>query len=546
MTTEWKNRLYFGDNLEILRDHVPAESVDLIYLDPPFNSNATYNVLFKERSGERSAAQIMAFEDTWEWGPEPQRALDQLVMHGVPKVSQLMDALSRFLGKSNMLAYLVMMGERLVELQRVLKPTGSIYLHCDPTASHYLKLIMDAVFEPVAFRNEITWQRTNAHSDAKRWSPLADIILYYSKSDKYTWNPPFAAHSDQYVASKYRFTEPDGRRYQLDNMTSPHPRPNMMYEWKGHKHPPFGWRYSKETMAKLDAEGRVWYPDDKSKRPRLKRYLDEMRGVLLGNIWTDIAPINSQAQERLGYPTQKPETLLERIIRASSNEGDVVLDPFCGCGTAVAAAERLHRRWVGIDITYLAIDLIKRRLQKTYGGDLVPYEILGVPVDLSGARALALTEDGRYKFESWALGLVDAHPAHGRKKGADSGVDGYIYFKDDDSGQHRKVVVQVKSGHVTRSQIGDLIAVMQREKAEMAAFVTLEEPTKPMRDEALSAGFYVPSLGAHHQVPRVQILTIAELLEERKVQIPRWAADATFKAAQRKGKQTAVQGELAL
>ena len=298
-----KNLLYYGDNLDVLRRHLPDESVDLIYLDPPFNSNRSYNVLFRGQSGTESQAQIEAFDDTWHWSQQAERQFDDIVGGGAPaKVAEAVVAMRDLLGTNDVLAYLVMMTARLVEMHRVLKPTGSIYLHCDPTASHYLKVAMDAIFGPTNFRGEITWVRTTTHNDAKRWSPNADIILYYGKTERVTWNRVFAAHSEAYVTSKYRYTDEEGRRYRLDNMTSPNPRPNMTYEWKGHAPPAFGWRYSRETMTKLDAEGRIWYPDSKSKRPQLKRYLDEQEGSVVGNVWTDIPPINSQARERLGYP----------------------------------------------------------------------------------------------------------------------------------------------------------------------------------------------------------------------------------------------------
>jgi len=308
----------------------------------------------------------MAFEDTWEWNMDAEAAFEEIVERG-GRVSDAMRAFRTFLGHSDMMAYLAMMAPRLIELHRVLKETGSIYLHCDPTASHYLKMLVDAVFGPQYFRGEIIWKRTNTHSDAKRWSPVSDTILNAAKGDAPIWNPIHLPHSAEYVASKYRNKDAAGRPYQLDNMTSPKPRPNMMYDWKGFPSPLMGWRYSRETMTKLDREGRIWYPEDKNKRPRLIRYLDEMSGVLLGNVWTDIDPINSQAQERLGYQTQKPEALLERIVKASSNEGDLVLDPFCGCGTAISVAQRLNRRWIGIDITHLAIGLIKKRLDDAFG-----------------------------------------------------------------------------------------------------------------------------------------------------------------------------------
>ncbi len=539
MTDSCKNSLYFGDNLDILRSHVADESVNLIYLDPPFNSAASYNVLFAERSGERSAAQITAFEDTWGWGIEAEKAFHEMIIQG-GKLADLMETLRKFLGNNDMMAYLTMMAPRLVELRRVLAPTGSIYLHCDPTASHYLKMVMDAIFGPERFTNEIVWKRTTTHNDSKTWSRVSDTILFYTKSGTFSWNVPREAHSDAYVASKYRYKDADGRQYMLDNMTSPNPRPNMMYEWKGFPSPQKGWRYSTETMAKLDREGRVWYPRhsdgtfDTSKRPRLKRYLGEMSGPIMGNVWVDIFPINSQAQERLGYPTQKPEALLERIIKASSNEGDVVLDPFCGCGTAISVAERLHRHWIGIDITHLAVTLIKRRLVDTFGDQLATYEMLGEPKDLAGAAELA--QQSRHQFEWWALSLVDARPAQDKRKGADRGIDGEIRFFDDNTGTPRKIVVQVKSGHVNAAHVRDLKGVMEREKAQLGVFITLERPTKPMMQEAVSAGFYEPEYYSGRQFPKLQILTIEELLSGKPVKYPRIAPTATFKTAERKEK----------
>jgi site-specific DNA-methyltransferase (adenine-specific) len=545
MAAPWKNRLYYGDNLRVLRESVADESVDLIYLDPPFNSNATYNVLFAEKSGRKSTAQITAFEDTWEWGEEPELAYWDVVNRG-GRLADLLQAMRVFLGQNDMMAYLCMMAVRLQELYRVLKENGSLYLHCDPTASHYLKLILDAVFDLEFYRNEITWKRTTTHSDSKTWSRVADIIFFYTKGQSFTWNTPRDPHSEEYLATKYRYDDGDGRIYRLDNMTSPNPRPNMMYVWKGFPFPSKGWRYSQETMAKLDEEGRIWYPtnDDGSfnhaKRPQLKRYLEKMEGGVMGTIWTDIPPINSQARERLGYPTQKPQALLERIIAASSREGDVVLDPFCGCGTAIAGAERLKRRWIGIDITHLAVALIRSRLAEHYGTELCPYEVEGLPPDLEGARALA--QEDRYKFEWWVVGEVGARPAHdNKKKGADTGVDGFINFRDDNSGLAKKIVIQVKSGHVNASMIRDLKGVREREKAEVAAFLTLEEPTKPMLQEATAAGFYKPEHFPNLLVPRVQIITVKGLFEGKQIEYPRVAPAETFKRAARLRKDDGPQ-----
>ena len=381
--------------------------MDLVYLDPPFNSAQNYNAFFQEKDGTSAAAQIQAFKDTWEWSHESRAAYDDLSLR-TDKLGGVMRAFMEILGPNDMMAYLAMMAPRLVELRRALKPTGSIYLHCDPTASHYLKLLLDAAFGKENYRSEIVWKRTTTHNDSKRWSDNTDTIFFYTKADTFTWNPPFDQYGEDYVADKYRHDDGDGRgAYRLDNMTSPNPRPNMMYEWKGHAWPEKGWRYSKETMAELDADARIWYPDSKAKRPQLKRYLSEGKGPVMGNLWADISPLNSQAKERLGYPTQKPVALLERIILASSNPGDVVLDPFCGCGTTVDAAQKHGRAWIGIDITHLAITLIKGRLRDTYGAD-VPMKVIGEPTDLAGARQLAA--ENKYQVQWWALGLVSARP----------------------------------------------------------------------------------------------------------------------------------------
>ncbi|MFM7364119.1 MAG: site-specific DNA-methyltransferase, partial [Cuspidothrix sp.] len=357
-------RLYYGDNLQVLRENIPDESIDLIYLDPPFNSKADYNIIFKNTTGEKSEAQITAFEDSWTWGIESEKFLDE-IQDKKGELYQFLDLLVRTLGKNSLSAYLVMMAIRLIELHRVLKSTGSLYLHCDPTASHYLKMILDLIFGADKFRNEIIWKRQTAHSDARyKFADVADIILFYVKSKAAIFKAQFGENDPEYIANFYRHDDHDGRGlYQLDNMASPNPRPRMMYEWMGFPYPAKGWRYQQDTMQKLHNEGRIYYPIKAdgsfnfSKRPRLKRYLNEQKGGIVTNIWTDILPISAHAKERLGYPTQKPLTLLDRIIQASSNENDIILDPFCGCGTAIHAAENLGRNWIGIDITHLAISL---------------------------------------------------------------------------------------------------------------------------------------------------------------------------------------------
>ena len=544
---DWKNKLYFGDNLAILREHVPDESVDLIYLDPPFNSNATYNVLFRESSGEGSAAQIQAFDDTWHWSIESEAAYREVVTDGPKRLADMLQAMRSFLGRNDMMAYLTMMAQRMAELHRVLKPTGSIYLHCDPTASHYLKLLMDAVFGPRNFRNEITWQRTESHNTAGKYGNVADILLFYTKSDASVWNGGFHKYSDSgegyspQQLSRYRHIDDAGRRYRLDDLTAPRPDSDSgKFEWRGTlPGPTRGWGYRLEQLEQWWAEGRVQVKRDGTPRmDGLKVYLDEGGGKPLQNVWVDIPRIPNTSSERLGYPTQKPEALLERIIEASSNEGDVVLDPFCGCGTAVAVAERLGRRWIGIDITHLAISLMKYRLHDAFGPQLSEYDVVGAPQDVASAQALAAESehDGRYQFEYWALGLVNARPGNSRRKGADAGVDGYVNFFDDDSGKAKTVLVQVKSGHVQRGIIATLKGDMEREKAEMGLLVTLEPPTAPMEQEAAAAGFYVPEHFPNHQFPRVQIATIEELLSGKSPTLPHLglAVAPTFRRAPRR------------
>ncbi len=514
------NSLYYGDNLDILRRYVQDESADLIYLDPPFNSNQTYNILFQEKDGSQSASQIKAFGDTWHWDETAARSYEETVEAG-GQVSEAMQAFRKLLGTNDMLAYMSMMAPRLLELRRVLKPTGSLYLHCDSTASHYLKLLLDSIFGTVYFRNEVIWKRTSAHNDPKRYGRNTDTLFYFSKDEKWTWNKQFTKHDEDYLA-RFRHTDEDGRIWTDDNLTAKGlSGGGYEYEYKGVKSL---WRCPKETMKRLDKEGRLHFTSRGG--IRIKRYLEETKGVPLQALWDDISPINSQSQERLGYPTQKPVALLERIIQASSNEGDVVLDPFCGCGTTIAAAQKLGRRWIGIDITQLAISLIRYRLGDSFGKDC-RFEVIGEPTSLPDATALA--EQDPYQFQWWALGLVRARPAD-EKKGADRGIDGRLYFHDEGKGgKTKQIIFSVKAGKVTVSHIRDLVGVISREKAELGAFLSLEPPTSPMRREAASAGFYESPWGKH---PRIQLLTIEDLLGGRGIDYPQ-ATDVTFKKAQR-------------
>lgn len=540
------NTLFYGDNLAILREYIPDESVDLVYLDPPFNSSRSYNVLFKDESGRESEAQITAFDDTWHWNQVAEVTYYGLVSEESPRVADMIGALRKFIGANQMMAYLVMMAARLVEMHRVLKPTGSLYLHCDPTASHYLKAVLDAIFGPENFVNEIVWQRTGAHSDAKQGSKhygrVNDVILFYAKSGDYIWNPQHLPHAEAYIKSHYPYVEPEtGRHYGLWDITGPGgaAKGNPHYEIFGMTK---YWRYSREKMGEKIKIGRVIQPRPGA-IPREKRYLDESAGVPLDTNWTDISPINSQAAERLGYPTQKPLALLERIIQASSNPGDVVLDPFCGCGTTIAAAQKLGRRWIGVDITHLAIALQKYRLEEMFPG--VKFEVIGEPEDLGAARQLA--KDDRYQFQWWALSLVRAKPMGSEagekkgKKGADRGIDGVINFVDDASGKPKRVLVQVKSGHVSSNQVRDLRGVLDREEGAIGVFITLEPPTAEMKKEATTAGFY-ESLTWGRKYPRIQILSIVDLLHGAKIDMP--PAWGTFKQAQRAEKAGPEQPEL--
>ena len=533
-----ENTLYYGDNLFILREHVPSESIDLIYLDPPFNSSRNYNVLFKDEHGTESEAQITAFEDTWHWNLEAEHTFVELQMEAPDHIAKMIESMHEFIGANQMMAYLVMMTARLVELHRVLKPTGSLYLHCDPTASHYLKVILDTIFSPRCFRNEIVWQRTSAHNDPQRYGANIDILLYYTKGSTWTWNQLYTLHDPEYLA-RFRQRDPDGRLWTDDNLTAKGlSGGGYEYEYKGVRSL---WRCPEETMRKLDAEGRLHFT--KAGGIRLKRYLDDNKGIPLQALWTDIPPINSQAAERLGYPTQKPLALLDRIIQASSNPGDIVLDPFCGCGTAIASAQKLGRKWIGIDITPLSIALQKYRLEAMFPG--IAFKVVGEPKDIGAAHQLA-SED-RYQFQWWSLSLIRARPLGGEagsregKKGSDKGIDGVIAFIDDNTGKAKRVLVQVKSGHVNSSHIRDLKGTLQREQAAIGVFITLEEPSRDMTTEAVSTGFY-HSPGWNQDYPCIQILTIEELLHNTEVKMP--PQFGTFKQAQRVQQSDAEQAEL--
>lgn len=509
------NVLYYGDNLEILRRYIPDASVDLIYLDPPFNSNRDYNVIFRDESGNRSDAQLLAFEDTWHWGPSAEstyRYLTNTAHHEgrVPdKVSTIIAALRSGIGSNQMMAYLVEMAVRLVELHRVLKPTGSLYLHCDPTASHYLKLILDGAFGPMNFRNEVIWRRTRAHNDQKlkRYGATHDVLLYYSKSSEWTFNKIVTERDPDAKKTHDLYQHTDGLWYRKGDARAPGGR-GPQYTWNGHTQ---HWRFTEEMARKLEAEGRIVY--SRTGMPRVLRPVDLSKGSQLQDVWADIDPPNPGSGELLGYPTQKPLALLERVIAASSNPGDIVLDPFCGCATALVAAQKLDRRWIGVDITYLSVAVMRARLHDSFG---IEVPVIGQPTEVEGARQLAEGDDGRYQFQWWALNLIDARPLGGtEKKGADRGMDGRVTFTIGPKGEMGQALVSVKSGKVNSSMVRDLKGTIEREKAEIGVFITLEEPSSEMKLEATTAGVYTSPIDGR-DYPRIQILTIRELLEEGK------------------------------
>ena len=534
------NKLFYGDNLDVLREHIATESVDLIYLDPPFNSNANYNILFKSKTGDGSDAQIEAFEDTWHWNDKAEDAFDQVARSGNTKAFDLLNAMRRFLGDNDMLAYLTMMGVRLLELHRVLKPTGSLYLHCDPTASHYLKLLLDAVFGPENYAAEIVWLRTNSRSTAGKWPRLHDIILQYTGSQRALFKPQQVQGSITKIPHTL-ITGADGKKYNTYELTgagltkdgeSGRPwrefNPSAMGRHWGNNHAQLN-AWAEAGLIHFPANG--GFPRRKADTP----FDPEARLVTVGDVWSDIDRLNQTAQERLGYPTQKPLSLLERIISASSNEGDVVLDPFCGCGTAVHAAQKLERQWIGIDVTHLAISLIEKRMKDAFPG--IGFSVEGTPKDLASAQDLA--ERDKYQFQWWAVSMVDALPFGGKKKGADGGIDGIIYFKPDGK-KTEKALVSVKGGgNVGVVMIRDLHSAMEREKAPIGVFICAGTPTRPMEAEAAAVGRFTDAWGRSY--PRLQIITLAELFHGKKPDMP-FVDPASLKRPKRE--DTSHQGKL--
>lgn len=511
--------LWYGDNLKVLREHVPSASVDLVYLDPPFNSNRTYNVLFRGPDGAGATAQIRAFEDTWRWNDATREALRDLRATAPEAVRELVDALIRALGENDVTAYLVMMAPRLVELHRVMKPSASLYLHCDPTASHYLKILLDSVFGPSGFLSEVAWKRTGTHSSAKRWGPVHDVILSYAKEQgRHTWNRPYRPLTDVHLRRHYRMQDETGRRFDLGELTAPGTRNGRSGAvWRGFDVTAIGrhWMTTVENLERMAADGRIYLPKDGG-WPRLIRFEDESKGSAIGDVWEDIPPINMKAKERLGYPTQKPLALLERIIAASSNPDDVLLDPFCGCGTAVAAAETLGRRWIGIDVTSLATGVIETRMDEQFPE--ADFAVRGLPETFEDA--VALFDDDPFQFQWWAAGRIGAYPQNGEeKRGSDRGVDGVIAFYDDASNRAKRCVVSVKGGkHVKPEFVRELLGTVEGTRAQVGVLIVRDRITPEMRRAAAAAGEYHSPNG--HAYPKIQLLTVHDVLADKIPDLP--------------------------
>lgn len=529
------SNLYYGDNLHVLRRSVKDDSVDLIYLDPPFNSDRNYNVLFKKKSGKDSAEvnpQILAFSDTWTWGIDDEVLMNEIIASATPRVSDCIQALYRILGQSDMMSYVVMMAPRLIELHRVLKDSGSIYLHCDPGASHYLKVLLDAVFGPANMLNEVIWQRATGKGDAKRkFASIHDVLLVYAKdSKKSVFNKQFMSGGDEYI-DKFNLDDGDGRGpYRSNDLGSPSPRPNLTYPFTAkngvtYQPPTKGWRVDEKLMRELDEGGRLIYPPNPTGRLRRKYYLSEQGGGIgVGDVWSDIGPLQGQGTEYLGYPTQKPLALLRRVIEASSNPGEVVLDPFCGCGTAVVAAQELGRQWIGIDITYLAVQLIKTRLEEMFPGS-VTFKVHGIPTDPESAQALFNANP--FDFERWVVTQLQGHPND--KQVGDRGVDGKVRFWHEVD-EVRDLILSVKGGRqLNPSMVRDLRGTIERLTKPMGALVCMHEPTPGMITEANAAGLYThPPSGT--QYPKLQIITVSEIFNGKRLNMP--TIESPFKRAQ--------------
>ena len=522
------NHLYYGDNLKIMQQRMPKEYVDLIYLDPPFNSKKNYNLMYRTMTGKPVPEQADAFCDTWEMDPEKEelaRTMPVLMReYGIEDYyvefwRLWMKALKDT--QPHLLAYLIYMVQRLLHMRVILKSTGSIYLHCDPTASHYIKVMMDAIFHHSNFRNEIIWKRTSAHGSAKRFGPVHDVILFYTKSDRYTWNRVSQPYDETYIDAFYRHKD-QGGRFRLGDLTGAGVRSGESGQpWKGVDPTDSGRHWAvpavpglspaeingmtvQERLDALQQRGLIYWPP-KGSIPQFRRYLDPKKGVAVQDVITDINPLSPHAEERLGYPTQKPITLLDRIIRASSNEGQVVFDPFCGCGTTIYAAEKNKRQWIGCDIAILSVRLVTDTLTTKYRlVEGVHFEVDGIPESVEEAEALFKRDP--HQFQHWIVERVHGFPT--QQRSGDRGIDGKLFFDSRDGAP--EMVLSVKGGKIRPTDLRDLRGVLEREEnAVMAGFLSLQEPTKAMREEAAKAGMY--HADDDHSYPRIQLLTVREI-----------------------------------
>ena len=545
------NLLVYGDNLRVIRESpfFRDESVDLVYLDPPFNSNQNYNVLFRAKSGTPAAAQVRAFEDTWRWDAVAKHMYHDVMENAPLEVRRTVEALKSILDQTDMFAYLCMMAPRLVELHRVLRETGSIYLHCDPSASHYLKILMDAVFGPSNFRSELIWKRTSAHSSAKRYGPVHDVLLFYTKSDEYTWNPIYQPLPQETLDQWYNNVDPGtGRRFNRADLTASGTRKGSSgAPWRGINPTDKGRHWAipgfvkgivegldtQDALEALDAAGRIFWPKKKDGMPMVKRYVEESRGVPAQDVIGDIY-MNNVSSQRLGYPTQKPIALLERIVRASSNEGDIVLDPFCGCGTTIEAAQNQGRRWMGIDLSYEAIRIIKGRMAKVGLTEKKDYEVWGDPESLEDAISLA--KDHPYQFQWWAVRRLGAREID-YKRGADWGVDGRLVLRTERiEGRIPEAIIQVKAGEKSnRGHVATLIGDVEGENVELGVLVTRGAPTKAMREAASRMGEYTDG---EKWYPRIQLLTAEDIINGKGVEYPAFVTERA--PTKKSGKKQAV------
>lgn len=537
-----KNTLWYGDCLDVLKQlyaSYPHGFIDLIYIDPPFNSKRNYNILFESVDLSDTKAQREAFADTWS-NIAFEDTLDEIKGLDL-NLYNFLRALDTINISKSSISYLSTMALRIWYMHKLLKDTGSFYLHCDPTMSHYLKIVCDLVFGERNYRNEITWKRTSSikssqHKDRK-FPNVADIILFYTKSTSYIFESDRVKiqFSDDEIIKRYPFIDEKGRytRSPIFRSMGMGERPNLCYEYKGAKNPnAAGWKVSKERLIEIDNEGDLGWSTNNV--PFRKFRPEHTKGFLLTTIWDDIE--QTGGSERLGYPTQKPEALLERIIKASSNEGDIVADFFCGCGTSIAAANKLNRRWLGVDISHLAIKLILDRLTKPYEKPrqkeiLNSIDVMGFPKDIASAKMLANeTTGGRFKFQDWIIEVMLGGISNTRKAG-DGGFDGYITFQKSEK-EKGVILIEVKSGGAGVAQVRSFITTIQQQKADMGVFVCFDQyVSNQMLLLARQQGHFMED-ELHKPPLKVQILTVEEILQGETINFPQIRFEqTTFKKA---------------